>query len=65
MKLQPECVCSCIKNNIEPIKNKNATHIFKPGTNAQADTGKKSDYRKTIPSESFAAGKKLYPPGNI
>jgi hypothetical protein len=41
-------------DNIEPIKNK-VIHIFNPGTNAQADSGKHSDYRKTIPSESFAA----------
>ena len=38
MQLQLKHVCSCIMNNIETIKNKNAIHIFNPGTNAQADT---------------------------
>ena len=64
MKLKLKRVCSCIKNNKQPIKNKNAVHIFNPGKNVQADTGEKF-HRKTIPSESFAAGKNLYPPGNI
>ena len=49
VKLQLKRVCSCIKNNKEPINNKNAIHIFNPGKNAQADTGEKF-HRKTIPS---------------
>ena len=31
MKLLLKPVCSCIKNYKEPIKNKNAIHIFNPG----------------------------------
>ena len=47
MKLQLKCVCSCIKNK-EPIKNKNAIHIFNPGTNARTDKGGE------IPPENYS-----------
>ena len=52
IKLQLKRVCSCIKNNKEPIKNKNAIHIFNPGKNAQADTGEKF-HRKLFPVKAL------------
>ena len=63
MKLKHKRIFSCIKNNKEPIKNKNAIHIFNPGTNAQADMGRNST-GKLFPVKALKQ-EKNYPPGNI
>ena len=64
MELLLKRVCSCIKNYKEPIKNKNAVHIFNPGKNALADTGRNSTRKlfrvKALQQEKISIHQVIY-----